>query len=284
MLKPCRPIVRMPDDYLDANAICRTTFIRSVEIYETLGSTNDRATELARDPHVKLPALVAARNQTTGRGRGTNRWSAGEGALTLSVVLNPREPGVPVERLPQLSLAVGIAAIDALENELREKSELLAVKWPNDLILDDAKVGGILIETAISEKAQGCRAIIGVGINVNNEMSTFEPLDSQKLAAISLCQVTGRTHNLQGMVCRLMNAIDGRIQQLAVGDPQIVVAWRQKNWLDEQKVTIDTGNSRVSGSCIGIDDDGALLVAGESGLQRIISGTVVAAERIQSNR
>ena len=268
----------MPDDYLDADAICRSTFVRSAEIHDTLGSTNDRAAELSRDPHTELPALVAARTQTMGRGRGTNKWLAGEGSLTLSVVLNPRDLGLPVDRLPQLSLAAGIAAFDALEHELGELAKMLAIKWPNDLILNDAKVGGILIETALSERPQDCRAIIGIGINVNNRVAKLEPSVVQKLPPISLCEISRRPHDLQAIVCQVINATEARMQQLAERDTKLVEAWRQKNWLRERTVTIETGNARFIGRCIGIDDDGALLVASDTGPQRIFSGTVVAVE------
>jgi BirA family transcriptional regulator, biotin operon repressor / biotin---[acetyl-CoA-carboxylase] ligase len=274
----------MLDDFLDAAAICRSTFVRSAEIHGMLGSTSDRAAELLRDPRAELPALVAARTQTTGRGRGTNTWLAGEGALTLSVILNPRELGLPVEWLPQLSLAVGIAACDALENELGQMANLLAIKWPNDLILNDAKVGGILIETVVGIQPQDCRAIIGIGINVNNRVSKLEPPVVHKLPAISLCEITRRSHDLQTVVCQLMKAIEVRTKQLAIRDPQLLDACRRKNWLHERTVIIETGNSRVTGPCRGIDDDGALLVATETGFVRITSGSVIGVEPIQSNR
>lgn len=70
----------MPDPYLDADAIHAATFARHVEIHETLGSTNDRAAELARDAAINLPAPIVARHQTAGRGRGDNKWLSTEGA------------------------------------------------------------------------------------------------------------------------------------------------------------------------------------------------------------
>jgi len=99
----------MPDAYLDADEIRASTFIRHVEIHETLGSTNDRAAELARDADIELPALVAARHQTAGRGRGSNTWWSDDGALTFSIILDPTAFGISAAKWPQLSLTTAVA-------------------------------------------------------------------------------------------------------------------------------------------------------------------------------
>ncbi len=133
----------MPDAFVDADQIRASTFIRHVEIHETLGSTNDRAVELACDPDIDLPALVIARLQTAGRGRGNNVWWSAEGALTFSVLLDPAAHGISTANWPQLSLATAAAVCNALALELNPKSEIpnpksprLAIKWPNDIMLD----------------------------------------------------------------------------------------------------------------------------------------------------
>ena len=104
----------MADAFLDADAIRAATFVRHVEIHDTLGSTNDRAAELARDPNVELPALVVARQQTAGRGRGDNTWWSADGALTFSVLLDTVAFGISASNWPQLSLATAVAVCDAL--------------------------------------------------------------------------------------------------------------------------------------------------------------------------
>ena len=114
----------MPDAYLDADAIRAATFVRHVEIHDTLGSTNDRAAELARDADIELPALVAARHQTAGRGRGKNTWWSADGALTFSVLLEPAALGISTANWPQLSLATAVAVCDALSSELNPQSAI----------------------------------------------------------------------------------------------------------------------------------------------------------------
>ncbi len=199
----------MRDVFLEAEAIREATFIRRVEIHDTLGSTNDRAAELARDADIELPALVVARHQTAGRGRGKNTWWSADGALTFSVLLEPATFGIGSANWPQLSLATAVAVCDALANELQATNQRagpsptpagledeptrcnpksrLGIKWPNDVMLDGRKISGILIESPGGATLAKARVIIGVGINVNNL-----PVS----AGAALCDVTGRQHQL----------------------------------------------------------------------------------------
>src|SRR5687768_14172473 len=102
----------------DAEEIRAATFVRLIEIHDTLGSTNDRAAELARDSTIELPALVVARHQTAGKGRGQRKWWSAEGALTFSLLLDPMTTGVPPANWPQMSLASAVAVGDALSFEI----------------------------------------------------------------------------------------------------------------------------------------------------------------------
>jgi BirA family transcriptional regulator, biotin operon repressor / biotin---[acetyl-CoA-carboxylase] ligase len=257
----------MPDAYLDADQIRASTFVRHVEIHETLGSTNDRAAELARDATIQLPALVAARNQTAGRGRGKNTWSSSVGALTFSVLLEPSNLGISTANWPQLSLATAVAICDAISDEWNPQSARLAIKWPNDIMLDGAKLCGILIESPGGPAPAKDRVIIGIGINVNN--TWHPPSSASGLAqhrdkpanAIALCETTGREHNLQQLLCETLRALEMRITQLALHDQQLPIAWQQLCWLTNQDVEVQANGKRIEGVCLGIENDGTLLVA-----------------------
>src|SRR4051812_27424986 len=110
-----------PTPFLNADEIRAAMFIRRVEIHFALGSTNDRATELARDSNIELPALVVARLQTAGRGRGKNVWWSADGALAFSVLLDPAALELGTENWPQLSLTTAVAVCDALADETNPK-------------------------------------------------------------------------------------------------------------------------------------------------------------------
>jgi BirA family biotin operon repressor/biotin-[acetyl-CoA-carboxylase] ligase len=264
----------MPDAYLDAAEIRASTFIRHVEIHDTLGSTNDQAANIARDSDIELPALIAARHQTAGRGRGTNKWSSYDGALTFSVLLEPAKFGVSTASWPQLSLTTAVAVCDAVSRQLNPQSARLAIKWPNDVMLDDAKLCGILIESPGGTAPAKDRLIIGIGINVNNVAGGLVQPTSKHPCATSLSDSTGRSHNVQQLLCELLRALETRVAQLSMHDAQLPLAWQRLCWLSKQNVSAQTGQHVVEGTCAGIADDGALLIQTASKTNRIYGGSM----------
>ncbi len=239
--------MKTSDPFLDAEQIRAATFVRRVEIHDTLGSTNDRAAELARDADIELPALVVARHQTAGRGRGQNTWWSADGALTFSVLLEPAALGIGTANWPQLSLATAVAVCDALANEVQNTTQRagssptpagledeparanpksrLGIKWPNDVMLDGRKVSGILIESPGGSAPAKDRLIIGIGINVNNSWQ-LAPLELSTHAT-ALNDVTGVQHNVQSLAIAVLNAFSHRLCQLASKDPDLPITWQQ---------------------------------------------------------
>jgi BirA family transcriptional regulator, biotin operon repressor / biotin---[acetyl-CoA-carboxylase] ligase len=285
----------MPDAFLDADEIRASTFIRHVEIHDLLGSTNDRAAELARDAAIDVPALIAARRQTAGRGRGKNTWWSVDGALTFSVLLDPAALGIGTANWPQLSLAAAVAVCDAIAQEVDSAEERLnlqaasrnsqsqqrvAIKWPNDVMLDGGKACGILIESPGGSAPAKDRLIVGIGINVNNSCRLAHSAreasqtDKELAGATSLCDCTGRRHDLQRLLCETLSAFEARARQLSNGDPQLPAAWRQLCWLTEQRIEVRTNENWIGGTCTGIDSSGALLMENIFGNHRVTTGSV----------
>src|SRR3990172_11878277 len=110
--------MRDTHSFLDADRLCATTFVRHVELHDSLPSTNDRAIELAASTELQTPALVAARVQTAGRGRGSNTWWSADGALTFSLILDTAGWGLTHPDWPRVSLTTAVAVCDALAKEL----------------------------------------------------------------------------------------------------------------------------------------------------------------------
>jgi BirA family biotin operon repressor/biotin-[acetyl-CoA-carboxylase] ligase len=268
----------------DAETIRAATFVCHVEVHDTLPSTNDRAVELARDLSMELPAVVVARQQTAGKGRGRNKWWSADGALTFSLLLDQATTGVKPVNWPQLSLATAVAICDALKAELDsvtnpqsenrnpKSDQALGIKWPNDVLLDGGKVCGILIESPGGAAPAKDRFSLGVGININNSWRTAPRDFGQNGAA--LCDVTGRNHDLQTTLLRVLQALPHRFGQLASGDSRLPDAWQNLSWLTGQGVDVNANGRWISGVCVGIDEDGALLVKNVSGIHQIRDGSV----------
>lgn len=263
-------VLKTSDPFLDAARICATTFVRCVEIHDELGSTNRRAAELARDMRVELPALVIARRQTAGKGRGEKTWWSAGGALTFSLLLKPAAMGIETFDWPRLSLATGVAICDRLCLEAPQAS--FRIKWPNDVLLDESKVCGILIESPGGMAPAKDRLILGIGINVNNSWQEA-PHDAGP-RGIALCDATAKQHDLQTVLVHCLQAIERRGQQLGAGSPVLSETWQRLDWLLNKRIEVQADKRLTAGVCLGIDDDGALLVENDFGQHRLYSGSV----------
>jgi BirA family biotin operon repressor/biotin-[acetyl-CoA-carboxylase] ligase len=270
--------------FLDSDSLCANTFVRRVEIHDTLPSTNDLAIQLAASADLVTPALVVARLQTAGRGRSQRTWWSADGALTFSLVLDTSSWGITQCDWPRLSLATAVAVCDVLQQELASRplqragasstpaAPVPSIKWPNDVFLDGQKICGILIESSSSPALANDRLIIGVGINVNNSWRNA-PRETG-VAGIALCDITGGRHNLQSLLVHFLNAFEKRGRHVACRDPALFQAWQRLCWLTEHDVVVETGGRTIDGRCLGIADDGALLVKTSLTTERIYSGSV----------
>ncbi|NJK49959.1 biotin--[acetyl-CoA-carboxylase] ligase [Candidatus Gracilibacteria bacterium] len=159
----------------------------SIHLYDTIPSTNQMLWELL-DRNIKPPIAAIATQQTAGRGQWGRQWESQAGGLYLSVAININ---IPASNAPHLTLfsAWGIA------NVLRSYQIPVSLKWPNDLILEKRKLGGIKSETRIQQE-KIVQAVIGVGINWTNpvpevginlqSLSSNEIASLEQLAAIAI--------------------------------------------------------------------------------------------------
>jgi BirA family biotin operon repressor/biotin-[acetyl-CoA-carboxylase] ligase len=272
---------KTPDPFLDANVILAATFVRSVEIHETLSSTNERALQLAGELEINLPALVVARLQTAGKGRARNTWWAADGALTFSLLFDPSTSGFVPANWPQLSLTTAVAVCDALISCISERagtstrSELTPtaqIKWPNDVLLSGRKVCGILIESPGGAAPANHRLIIGIGINVNN--SWLDAPHDIAMSGTALCDCTGIKYNMHSMMVRVLNALAERMDQLRRHDVELIHTWQRLNFLAGRCIVVQTDSRHFEGTCDDIAEDGALLLDTPAGRQRLYSGSV----------
>lgn len=251
---------------LDLPRLERDTFLRRAEWHDVLASTNDRALQLAGGRELDTPWLVAAGEQTAGRGRGKNRWWSGPGALTFSLLLDPGRHGLRPDLWPRVSLTAGIAVCLAVEQSLPEAS--IGLKWPNDVWLDRKKVCGILVETT-----PGKQLILGIGLNVNNSIAAAPP--DVRDRAISICDAAGGAVDPTDLLVDLLQRLEFHLQQLAVEHDDLPRLWQSRCVLTGRHVDIDQNDRRHSGLCRGIDADGALLLDSPTGPLRLHAGVVV---------
>jgi BirA family biotin operon repressor/biotin-[acetyl-CoA-carboxylase] ligase len=253
-------------DRLDCQRLAGHGSLARVECHDMLASTQDRAHELARDPAAgPLPLLIAAEEQTAGRGRGTNRWWTGRGSLAFSLLFDPADWGLAPQALPVRSLVVGVAIVDTLQPLLAGYA--LGLHWPNDVFVADKKLAGILIDVL-----PGGRHIVGIGLNVNNTLDGAP--EEVRGRATSLAELTGRPFDRTTLLVSLMATIEDALRT-AGAEPEAFGRRFERLCLQlGRELTIDSGSRTDTGRCAGIASDGALVLETAQGRKTFYSGAL----------
>jgi BirA family biotin operon repressor/biotin-[acetyl-CoA-carboxylase] ligase len=240
-----------------------------LEVFTELESTNRQL--LAAPPPVGRLDVCLAEFQTAGRGRRGRRWSTPLGAgICLSV--GWQFAGMPAE-LAALTLAVGVAVRRALA---RVANLSIALKWPNDLVVDERKLGGILLELA-AEGHGGAHVVAGIGLNVALPAALLPTLSDWPRGAIDLRTALGREPPPRAL---LAAALVNELAELLVDYPSRGFAatrseWQAADYLRGRVVRVDDVAGALVGTASGIDSDGALLVEIGSGeRRRVVAGDV----------
>jgi BirA family biotin operon repressor/biotin-[acetyl-CoA-carboxylase] ligase len=238
--------------------------------YEEIGSTNDRARELAEEG-AEHGEVVIAEAQTAGRGRRGRLWASPAWKnLYFSVILRP---DLPPARAPELTLVASVALCDAL----RQAGVQAGIKWPNDLLASERKIAGILTELA-AEADRVHWVVIGAGINVNAREEDFPEELRGEATSVLLERGEPAPRALFAAAC--LTALEGWIDRHAEeGFAVVREAWRERSTTLGREVTVRTDGREIVGIAEDIDEAGALLVRGPAGLERILAGDVALLRR-----
>ncbi|MBI4989516.1 MAG: biotin--[acetyl-CoA-carboxylase] ligase [Rhodocyclales bacterium] len=236
-----------------------------IEVLDTCESTStlllDRAHKDGRSDSV-----VVCERQSAGRGRRGRSWLSAPGdSLTFSLLW--RFPaGMPPPT--GLSLAAGVAVARALEGM---EAAGVRLKWPNDILADGAKLGGILVETVSSGGRH--TAVIGIGLNVRLPREIADAIDTEAGALVSVMPYAPSRNLLLANLLKAMAAMLDEFEH--TGFAGFVEEWLARNAHAGQLVSIHAeGVPPVEGRCVGVDADGALLLDTATGVRRIVSGEV----------
>ncbi len=238
-----------------------------VRFFEQTASTNDVAMELGR-AGAATGTLVVAETQTTGRGRLGRAWLSPPGmGIYLSMVLRPR---LAVTELARVTLAGGLAACQAVE---RLTGLAPAIKWPNDLLLDGRKVGGILTETGAIRPGEPVLVVLGVGINVLTPPAAFP--EELRGRATSLAGHGGRQYRRGDLLVALVEEVERQVARLERGEfAGLLDEWRQRDaTLGRRLAWLTPAGTVVEGVALGPDDQGLLHIRDDGGrIHEVMSG------------
>jgi len=251
----------------DLERIIADTFVEQIQYHETIDSTSTAALATSGQVDLRPPLLVLAGQQTAGRGRGSNTWWSATGSLTFSLLLDPANLGIVQRDWPRVSLSTGLAICLALDELLDD--QLCSLKWPNDVLLNDRKISGILVEAGAG--AAG-KLVIGIGINVNNSFQDAPaPLP---VTATSLVDSAQQNFSLEDVLVRVLQQLARQLDRLANQDPTLAADWQQRSVLNGRTLEVTTEKHSHRGICQGIDEQGALILETTEGPLQIFAGLV----------
>jgi BirA family transcriptional regulator, biotin operon repressor / biotin---[acetyl-CoA-carboxylase] ligase len=267
-------IERAPDilvPQLLSHRLAGTSFSKHIYHFFKAESTNTIAMHLgeAGEPH---GAVVLAEEQTAGRGRSGRKWLAEKSAgIICSALVRPQ---IPPAHAPVLTIVAGLAARDAVVDELKAISD---IRWPNDLLVRGRKFGGILTEMH-AEPDRLHYAVIGIGINVNQ---TEMPAEIKDIAT-SLHIESDRMHSRLEILIRLLRNLDRYYNlYLAEGPMPILRRFAEvSTYFRGKRVRITTARESFTGITAGLESSGVLRVVRDDGrgTEPILSGDVAEAD------
>ena len=248
----------------DRDRLAGTRFA-TVRIYDEIGSTN---TEVMEEARVGAPEglVIVADHQTAGRGRLGRTWSAEPGtSLLVSVLLRPP---LPISEVPAVLMAAGLAACDGVEGAAGFRPQL---KWPNDLVVGDRKLAGLLTESTPGEVTA---VILGLGVNV-----TADAYPAELAGAATSCEEEAqRPVDRAELLVAFLTALEARYSTVLVqgGREKTMEAYGGDSATIGRRVRIEVPRGMLEGTADRVAWNGQLVVVDDNGGQHVVqAGDVI---------
>lgn len=235
---------------------------RKIFFYETIDSTNTAAAALAGEGEEE-GAVVVADSQSKGRGRLGRSWLSPPGVnIYMSILLKP-------EMVAKDATLITIMAAVGCTIALRKVTGLdITIKWPNDLMVSEKKLGGILTETRVVCKRMEY-AITGIGVNVNMDADALP--DIVKEAATSIKMETGKSFSRTEVIREVLNEIDDWYNILRKKRySELLSQWKHLTSTLGRNVQVVLGKETLQGQAESINDEGMLVLRLPSGASRVV--------------
>jgi len=253
-------------DPIDPAAVLGHGGVATFEHHAIVGSTMERARELALDASCLLPAAVVADTQSLGRGQRGARWWQAPGSLAVSVVVDVRPEAKATPAPPAVwSLACGVALAESVAAVVPAIEPM--VRWPNDIEANGRKLAGILVEAT-----PGGRAIFGIGVNTTGSCRDAPPPLDRTIA--TLPDLTGSPLPRERLLVEFLPRLFRLLEETLLDPEAFVARYRARCSLDGHPVTVFSGTDRLTGICRGIAADGRLVLDTPAGRVHVTSGSL----------
>ena len=238
-------------------------------VFDSLDSTNSEAERLLTNEK-KIPFAILANKQHSGRGRlGKDWYSPSKGNLYVSIAF---KPNLNALRLRKFTLWQGISICNYLRTLC--KSQDIKLKWPNDLVVDDKKLGGMLTEAKID--CENIKSLVfGFGLNINSKVASFsKPINK---IATSIYELNGKKTRINEISASIIKIILQSYNQCIIGidDKLFIKEWDKLDSQLYNKISVKIGKNKYTGIANGIDNEGGLKLKLKNGrLKTFHSGEI----------
>lgn len=251
-------------DLLDAGLIRSGLLTRwlgkDLRCYDEVESTNENARSIA--PEAQDGTVILSEIQTRGRGRIYRSWASPPGGVWMTLILKPE---IPLAEAHRINIAVSLA----LAKVIRRLYGLdVGIKWPNDLLIEDRKICGILMEVN-AEVDRLNYALVGIGINANADVSGFPP----EWRATSISKELGRRVPRQELIQTILQEIEETCDRM--NSREVYDDWRSLSITLGRRVRVVTATGSTDGEAVDLAEDGALLLKTENGIKRVLAGDCI---------
>lgn len=252
----------LPEEILRQNF----NIIKKVYFYKKISSTMDLAKEIISQQKEYDKSLILALEQTEGKGRLQRKWFSPKGGLYFSLII---KPNIPPFEVFMLNFVFSLSVVETL----KEYGVNANTKWPNDVLVDNKKICGILIETDTEiDKVNYC--IVGVGVNVNIDNQFFK---KHKLEATSIYALTNKKVDFTQFFIFLLKKVEYWYEIFEKKEyDKIVNEWKKYSSTIGKIVEIQTLEGKIIGKAIDVSSKGTLIIKTSSKQEiEILSGDCI---------
>jgi BirA family biotin operon repressor/biotin-[acetyl-CoA-carboxylase] ligase len=251
-------------DLLDPELICKgleTEFVgKELRYYEEVQSTNQVAREMASG--CSDGAVILSEIQTGGKGRLSRQWHSPPGGIWMSLVL---KPDIPLAQANRINMAASVAILRTLSRQFGIKA---MIKWPNDILINERKLCGILMEIS-AEVDRLEYAVVGIGINANVNANEFPADWNATSLSIELDHQISRIQLIQSLLLEIENAY------IHLGSPEIYSMWKDNSATVGRRVRITSQEGDLEGDVVFLSEDGALGLRIGDKVRRVVAGDCI---------
>jgi len=235
--------------------------------FDTIDSTQNFAMKMASN-HNENGTIIISKYQTSGKGRMKRKWESPTGGIWISIIIQPE---FNISYITLVPIATSLALCMAIEKTLKIKPQL---KWPNDVLMKEKKVAGILLDTSIeSNKIESL--VLGVGINFKINPHELEKTIRKTPNFYGVSTLVKKNEMPITLVKQFLRELENIFQLINSGHvKKIIIEWTKRSSTIGRNISITTNEGKITGKAIKLDNDGALIISKGQKNKRLLVGDI----------